>query len=83
MSGTFNQSNPHETCGLFPPSSYHTGGVNVVLFDGAVRFVTDSIDTGPASAEFEATDPHSIKGQSVYGTWGALGSPDGGESASL
>ena len=76
-------SNPHETSGLFPPSSYHTGGVNAVFFDGSVRFVPDTVDTGPASAEFPATDPHSIHGQSVYGVWGALGSPDGGESLSL
>jgi prepilin-type processing-associated H-X9-DG protein len=27
-------------------SSYHTGGVNVCLADGAVRFVSDSVDAG-------------------------------------
>ena len=30
--------------GLHPATSYHPGGVNVVLLDGAVRFVTDSVD---------------------------------------
>ncbi len=59
---------------LAPPSSYHPGGVNVVLCDGAVTFVTDSIDTGNLAVGSVAV------GGSPYGVWGALGTKDGAES---
>ena len=54
-------------------SSNHTGGVNVSFFDGSVRFMSDSVDTGNT-----AIGPVS-SGVSPYGVWGALGSADGGE----
>ena len=31
--------------GIFKASSYHTGGVNVVLMDGSVRFFANGVDT--------------------------------------
>ncbi|WZO97203.1 DUF1559 domain-containing protein [Isosphaeraceae bacterium EP7] len=45
--GTFENINGSLTAsdGRFPyPSSYHAGGVNVVMCDGSVRFVNDKID---------------------------------------
>jgi len=73
--------------GIFPPSSYHTGGVNVSFFDGSVRFVQDAVDCGPASAEVPSNtngaNTFPITGQSVYGVWGALGSPNGGDMGAL
>ena len=43
-----------------PPSSYHTGGVNVLFADGGVRFITNGISLT---------------------TWRALGTRNGGETA--
>ena len=58
-------------------ASHHAGGVQVVLGDGAVRFVSQSVDTGVA------TRPHAVvadpRGPSPHGVWGALGTRDGGE----
>lgn len=63
--------------GTFAPSSEHQGGVQVLMFDGAVRFVTDSIDTGNVNAVSV------VNGASPYGLWGALGSPQGKETLTL
>lgn len=59
--------------GIFSPSSYHPGGVNGLLADGAVRFISETIDTG------DLTKAQVSSGPSPYGVWGALGSKDGGE----
>ncbi len=56
--------------------SYHSGGVNVGMLDGSVRFVSDTIDTGDLTAD------QVLAGPSPYGVWGALGSPQGGETTS-
>ena len=61
------------TWGALPPGSYHPGGVNVAFFDGTVRFISDLINC--------PLTPNAVKdGVSPFGVWGALGSPDGGET---
>lgn len=55
-------------------SSRHQGGCHVLMADGAIRFVTDSIDAGNEHAANvylgSASPPESA---SPYGLWGALG----------
>jgi prepilin-type N-terminal cleavage/methylation domain-containing protein/prepilin-type processing-associated H-X9-DG protein len=63
-----------DSWGLISASSYHTGGINVVLADGSVRFVSNGINTGTVTAA-EVTS-----GASPYGVWGALGTRNGGET---
>lgn len=61
--------------GVVPPSSRHQGGCHVLMADGAVIFITDSIEAGdsngPSVHRFAgAVAPGS---ESPYGLWGALG----------
>ncbi|MDR0609888.1 MAG: DUF1559 domain-containing protein [Planctomycetaceae bacterium] len=65
-------------------NSYHTGGVNAVKGDGAVSFISDTINNlspGYTAATADvAGDPRLRTGESPFGVWGALGSINGGES---
>ncbi|QDV42361.1 Type II secretion system protein G precursor [Stieleria neptunia] len=70
----------YQSEGVCPPSSRHQGGAHVLMGDGAVKFITDSIEAGdPAgramvSLDAQNDDPLSIPGSpSPYGLWGALG----------
>ncbi|QDU11528.1 DUF1559 domain-containing protein [Gimesia aquarii] len=65
--------NGQASTGILPPSSRHEGGVHLLLADGAVRFISENIDTGDVSASQVAS------GASPYGIWGGLGSKNGGE----
>ena len=56
--------------GNYSASSNHPGGAHVLMADGAVKFITDSIEAG--NKRFNANNL--IAGQqSPYGLWGALG----------
>ena len=58
--------------------SRHSGGVNVMMCDGAVRFINESIFAGDQTAVASLAN-----GESPYGTWGALGTIAGNEEFSL
>lgn len=73
VAGSFNV---HEW-GVFPPTSNHTGGVQVLLGDGSVHFVSDTINTGTL------TDAQVTSGPSPWGVWGAMGTINGGDTASF
>ncbi|EMI56434.1 DUF1559 domain-containing protein [Rhodopirellula sallentina] len=64
------------TTGNYPPSSRHQGGCHVLMADGAVKFITDSIEAGDSHAEsvwLKGTGDAAPGSQSPYGLWGALG----------
>ncbi|MCD0463523.1 DUF1559 domain-containing protein [Roseiconus lacunae] len=61
---------------LSPPSSRHQGGVHVLMGDGAVVFISDSIEAGDSRAEmvwWNGTGAASPGSPSPYGLWGAMG----------
>ena len=72
-SGSCSNSTNYVADSIISATSHHTGGVHVVLADGAVRFISNSIDTGNlAVAPTTAASP--------YGVWGALGTKAGSEN---
>jgi prepilin-type N-terminal cleavage/methylation domain-containing protein/prepilin-type processing-associated H-X9-DG protein len=59
-----------------PPSSRHQGGVHVLMADGAVKFITDSIEAGNSLngvVHLGGTGNRVPGSISPYGLWGALG----------
>ena len=61
--------------GIYTANSYHSGGVNAGLFDGSVRFVSETVDCGNTSTAVQVTS-----GKSQFGVWGSI---NGGESTTL
>ncbi|EMI56066.1 signal peptide protein [Rhodopirellula sallentina SM41] len=58
--------------GVYGASSYHQGGAHVLMGDGAVKFITDSIEAGNQQApNVRTSSGPGVK--SPYGLWGALG----------
>ena len=65
--------------GIYPPSSRHQGGCHILMADGAVVFITDSVEAGDSqSAQVVEGTPGGAGGlppgsPSPFGLWGALG----------
>ncbi|WP_404307905.1 DUF1559 family PulG-like putative transporter [Neorhodopirellula lusitana] len=71
--------NPADTSqAISTAGSRHQGGAHVLMADGAIKFITDSIDAGNRQAGFaqngDRTAIQRAPGQaSPYGLWGSLG----------
>lgn len=68
--------------GIYSSGSLHTGGVQVALVDGSIRFISEKIDSGnsklaPPTAEQFTQQPT----PSPYGVWGALGTAAAGDTS--
>ena len=63
--------------GFYSASSYHTGGVHCLMGDGAVKFISENINSGNLASTAPAGN---TGGFSPYGVWGGLGSKAGGET---
>ena len=64
------------TIGIYGPSSRHLGGCHVLMGDGAVIFMTDSVEAGDSSVgnvAWDGTGQRAPGSESPYGLWGALG----------
>ena len=68
-------------------SSNHTGGVNTLRLDGSVDFVSETVQTNLTGMDNRTDGNEPVagptSGKSPYGIWGAMGTPQGGESVSL
>ncbi|WP_283433081.1 DUF1559 domain-containing protein [Neorhodopirellula lusitana] len=63
---------------LASATSRHQGGAHILMGDGAVKFITDSIEAGDSRARMvykggSATYGNSPGSKSPYGLWGSLG----------
>ncbi len=64
--------------GISTAASRHQGGAHVLLGDGAVKFITDSIEAGNKNAA-----PAQAGAASAYGLWGSLGTRGAKENVDL
>lgn len=78
---------PSDGAGIHSASSYHIGGVHVVMLDNSVRFISNNIDTGsltdPSPGAYSPNGPMQYTPDwtagSPYGTWGAMGTLNGSD----
>ncbi|MDR1384373.1 MAG: DUF1559 domain-containing protein [Planctomycetaceae bacterium] len=65
-------------------SSYHTGGCQVAMGDGSVTFVSDTVNCKVSNYDTLVNDgtlSYNNSGASYFGTWGAMGTRNGTETA--
>ncbi len=71
--------------GLYPASSRHQGGCHVLMGDGAIKFITDSIEAGDQTSAHVGSGAGMLAPgrESPFGLWGALGTRAAKETKSL
>ena len=62
-----------QQAGLFPAGSRHQGGAHILMGDGAVKFITDSVEAGNVNALPVPSTNFPAGSRSPYGLWGSLG----------
>jgi prepilin-type N-terminal cleavage/methylation domain-containing protein/prepilin-type processing-associated H-X9-DG protein len=75
-------TNARHSSGVLSASSRHQGGCHVLMADGAVRFITDSIDAGNNNVLpviFMGPGVSAPGSPSPYGLWGRMGTRAGRE----
>ena len=84
---SYNIQRWHGRSGAYCASSFHQGGAHILMGDGAVIFITDSIDSGDQNHVPYGRDNNDGRGtdggagrESPYGLWGALGTKNGRET---
>ena len=73
---SYNMQRWHGGGGVLSASSYHQGGAHILMADGAVVFITDSIEAGDVhegNVWRDGTGASTAGSQSPYGIWGAFG----------
>jgi prepilin-type N-terminal cleavage/methylation domain-containing protein/prepilin-type processing-associated H-X9-DG protein len=75
------------SCMCVSASSNHSGGVNVCMMDGSVRFVSETVDCGDMSNKLghpnNPGEGHHWTGPSTGGVWGSMATPQGSETVSM
>lgn len=63
--------------GIYGFASRHTGGTHVLMGDGAVKFITDSIECGDSTMPVPTITIDAPNPETPYGLWGKLGTASG------
>ncbi len=75
-------TNERHSSGVLSASSRHQGGCHVLMGDGSIKFITDSIDSGNRNilpVIFMGPGVSAPGSPSPYGLWGRLGTRSGRE----
>jgi prepilin-type N-terminal cleavage/methylation domain-containing protein/prepilin-type processing-associated H-X9-DG protein len=70
---SYNVARGEGNFGIYTAASRHQGGCHVLMGDGAVKFITNSIEAGNQTVVPFGNANQQVGAPSPYGLWGALG----------